>query len=86
MTDKLVMIHGDLCADVTVLSAEFAPDLVGRALHGPVGRTASSSSRTAVRGPNGSNSTHAGSISTPCRSRYQRATSSRPAGSHTVYP
>ncbi|MEU1507859.1 hypothetical protein [Kitasatospora sp. NPDC005748] len=36
MTDKLVMIHGDLRADVTVLSAEFAPDLVGGALHGPV--------------------------------------------------
>ncbi len=36
MTDKLVMIHGDLRAHVTVLSAEFAPDLVGGTLHGPV--------------------------------------------------
>ncbi|MFD9595770.1 hypothetical protein ACFWA9_23900 [Kitasatospora sp. NPDC059973] len=30
------MIHGDLRAGVTVLSAEFAPDLVGGAPHGPV--------------------------------------------------
>ncbi|MFC9331971.1 hypothetical protein [Kitasatospora sp. NPDC057015] len=36
MTDKLVMIHGDLHAHVTVLSSEFAPDLIGGALHGPV--------------------------------------------------
>ncbi|MFE2722229.1 hypothetical protein [Kitasatospora sp. NPDC059327] len=36
MTDKLVMIHGDLRADVTVLSAGFEPDLIGGTLHGPV--------------------------------------------------
>ncbi|MER7769254.1 hypothetical protein [Kitasatospora sp. NPDC096140] len=36
MTDKLVMLHGDLHARVTVLSAEFAPDLVAGTLHGPV--------------------------------------------------
>ncbi|MGW1990970.1 hypothetical protein [Embleya sp. NPDC001921] len=36
MTDKLVMIHGDLRATVTVLSAEFSPDLVGGELHGGV--------------------------------------------------
>ncbi|MFD5086006.1 hypothetical protein ACFWOG_25595 [Kitasatospora sp. NPDC058406] len=36
MTDKLVMIHGDLHAHATVLSSEFAPDLIGGALHGPV--------------------------------------------------
>lgn len=36
MTDKLVMIHGDLRADATVLSAGFEPDLIGGTLHGPV--------------------------------------------------
>lgn len=36
MTDKLVMIHGDLKAAVTVLSAEFSPDLIGGTLHGAV--------------------------------------------------
>lgn len=36
MTDKLVMIEGDLKAAVTVLSSEFAPDLIGGTLHGPV--------------------------------------------------
>ena len=36
MTDKLVMIHGDLKAAVTVLSSEFAPDLIGGTLHGAV--------------------------------------------------
>ncbi|MFD8787672.1 hypothetical protein [Kitasatospora sp. NPDC059599] len=36
MTDKLVMLHGDLRAGVTVLSAEFAPDLVEGTLDGPV--------------------------------------------------
>ncbi|MEU9080129.1 hypothetical protein [Kitasatospora sp. NPDC048538] len=36
MTDKLVMLHGDLHARVTVLSAEFAPDLVEGTLYGPV--------------------------------------------------
>ncbi|MFF9029785.1 hypothetical protein [Streptomyces iakyrus] len=36
MTDKLVMIHGDLKAAVTVLSAEFSPDLIGGILHGAV--------------------------------------------------
>ncbi|MFF2814027.1 hypothetical protein ACFVT9_00690 [Kitasatospora cineracea] len=36
MTDKLVMIGGDLAAGVTVLSAGFFPDLVGGALTGPV--------------------------------------------------
>ncbi|MEU3496494.1 hypothetical protein ABZ747_23770 [Kitasatospora cineracea] len=36
MTDKLVMIGGDLAAGVTVLSAGFYPDLVGGALTGPV--------------------------------------------------
>ncbi|MFB6890659.1 hypothetical protein ACFCX4_15230 [Kitasatospora sp. NPDC056327] len=36
MTDKLVMISGDLNAGVTVLSSEFFPDLVGGTLHGPV--------------------------------------------------
>lgn len=36
MTDKLVMIHGDLKAAVTVLSAEFSPDLIGGTLHGVV--------------------------------------------------
>ncbi|WP_046728009.1 hypothetical protein [Streptomyces humi] len=36
MTDKLVMIHGDLRAKVTVLSGEFSPDLVGGTLHGAV--------------------------------------------------
>ncbi|MEU9340867.1 hypothetical protein AB0D74_06595 [Streptomyces sp. NPDC048278] len=36
MTDKLVMIHGDLRAGVTVLSGEFSPDLVGGTLHGAV--------------------------------------------------
>ncbi|MEV7775023.1 hypothetical protein [Kitasatospora sp. NPDC086791] len=36
MTDKLVMLHGDLVAGVTVLSAEFEPDLVEGTLHGPV--------------------------------------------------
>ncbi|MGW6913125.1 hypothetical protein ACWGB8_04780 [Kitasatospora sp. NPDC054939] len=36
MTDKLVMLHGDLHARVTVLSAEFTPDLVEGTLHGPV--------------------------------------------------
>ncbi|MFF4897635.1 hypothetical protein [Streptomyces sp. NPDC001068] len=35
-TDKLVMIHGDLRTRVTVLSGEFAPDLVGGTLHGAV--------------------------------------------------
>ncbi|MEV7386261.1 hypothetical protein [Streptomyces sp. NPDC091215] len=36
MTDKLVMIHGDLRARATVLSGEFSPDLVGGTLHGAV--------------------------------------------------
>ncbi|MET9084695.1 hypothetical protein ABZX77_22910 [Streptomyces sp. NPDC004237] len=36
MTDKLVMIEGDLRARVTVLSGEFSPDLVGGTLHGAV--------------------------------------------------
>ncbi|MFF3504358.1 hypothetical protein [Streptomyces sp. NPDC003247] len=36
MTDKLVMVHGDLKAAVTLLSSEFAPDLIGGTLHGPV--------------------------------------------------
>ncbi|OIJ68527.1 hypothetical protein [Streptomyces mangrovisoli] len=36
MTEKLVMVHGDLSAAVTVLSDEFAPDLIGGTLHGPV--------------------------------------------------
>ncbi|MBD0676537.1 hypothetical protein [Streptomyces sp. CBMA156] len=36
MTDKLVMLHGDLRAGVTVLSSEFEPDLVEGTLHGPV--------------------------------------------------
>ncbi|MFD0411325.1 hypothetical protein [Kitasatospora sp. NPDC127116] len=36
MTDKLVMVHGDLHARVTVLSAGFEPDLVEGTLHGPV--------------------------------------------------
>ncbi|MFJ1751732.1 hypothetical protein [Kitasatospora sp. NPDC088134] len=36
MTDKLVMIGGDLAAGVTVLSNGFFPDLVGGALTGPV--------------------------------------------------
>ncbi|MFJ9634266.1 hypothetical protein ACIRU8_41915 [Streptomyces sp. NPDC101175] len=36
MTDKLVMIHGDLRTTVTVLSGEFSPDLVGGTLHGAV--------------------------------------------------
>ncbi|MFE7525900.1 hypothetical protein ACFU7Y_09255 [Kitasatospora sp. NPDC057542] len=36
MTDKLVMLHGDLHARVTVLSAEFEPDLIEGTLHGPV--------------------------------------------------
>ncbi|MFG2909729.1 hypothetical protein ACGF13_32305 [Kitasatospora sp. NPDC048286] len=36
MTDKLVMLHGDLHARVTVLSAGFEPDLVEGTLHGPV--------------------------------------------------
>ncbi|MFB7944374.1 hypothetical protein ACFC6L_05590 [Kitasatospora phosalacinea] len=36
LTDKLVMIGGDLAAGVTVLSAGFFPDLVGGALTGPV--------------------------------------------------
>ncbi|MFF2659998.1 hypothetical protein ACFVUH_21865 [Kitasatospora sp. NPDC058032] len=36
MTDKLVMINGDLRAQVTVLSSEFSPDLIGGTLHGPV--------------------------------------------------
>ncbi|MEK2492093.1 hypothetical protein WN990_21295 [Kitasatospora purpeofusca] len=36
MTDKLVMIHGDLRTGVTVLSAEFEPDLVGGELFGPI--------------------------------------------------
>ncbi|MER5352120.1 hypothetical protein ABT093_17540 [Kitasatospora sp. NPDC002551] len=35
-TDKLVMINGDLHAEVTVLSSEFEPDLIGGTLHGPV--------------------------------------------------
>ncbi|WP_043475499.1 hypothetical protein [Kitasatospora sp. MBT66] len=36
MTDKLVMIHGDLRTRVTVLSSEFEPDLVAGELFGPV--------------------------------------------------
>ncbi|MFD7732335.1 hypothetical protein ACFV6F_18340 [Kitasatospora phosalacinea] len=36
MTDKLVMIGGDLAAGVTVLSAGFFPDLIGGTLTGPV--------------------------------------------------
>ncbi|MFF2951749.1 hypothetical protein ACFVVU_10480 [Kitasatospora sp. NPDC057965] len=36
MTDKLVMINGDLHAQVTVLSSEFSPDLIGGTLRGPV--------------------------------------------------
>ncbi|MFE2110836.1 hypothetical protein ACFXAF_33910 [Kitasatospora sp. NPDC059463] len=36
MTEKLVMINGDLRAQVTVLSSEFGPDLIGGTLHGPV--------------------------------------------------
>ncbi|MFF7458430.1 hypothetical protein [Kitasatospora sp. NPDC008115] len=36
MTEKLVMINGDLHARVTVLSSEFEPDLIGGTLHGPV--------------------------------------------------
>ncbi|MFD4658641.1 hypothetical protein ACFWP2_23775 [Kitasatospora sp. NPDC058444] len=36
MTDKLVMLHGDLHARVTVLSGEFEPDLIEGTLHGPV--------------------------------------------------
>ncbi|KIQ64945.1 hypothetical protein TR51_12750 [Kitasatospora griseola] len=36
MTDKLVMIGGDLRAGVTVLSGGFFPDLVAGALTGPV--------------------------------------------------
>ncbi|MEW1779364.1 hypothetical protein [Streptomyces sp. NPDC086777] len=36
MTDKLVLIHGDLRARATVLSGEFGPDLVGATLHGAV--------------------------------------------------
>ncbi|MEU3572626.1 hypothetical protein AB0E96_30020 [Kitasatospora sp. NPDC036755] len=36
MTDKLVMLHGDLHARVTVLSAGFEPDLVEGTLHGAV--------------------------------------------------
>ncbi|GAA1387040.1 hypothetical protein GCM10009639_11580 [Kitasatospora putterlickiae] len=36
MTDKLVMISGDLRAQVTILSSEFEPDLVGGTLYGPV--------------------------------------------------
>ncbi|MYS86639.1 polymer-forming cytoskeletal protein [Embleya scabrispora] len=35
-TDKLVIIHGDLRASVTVLSDEFSPDLIGGELHGGV--------------------------------------------------
>ncbi|MFF0387826.1 hypothetical protein ACFYS8_03930 [Kitasatospora sp. NPDC004615] len=36
MTDKLVMIGGDLHAGVTILSAGFFPDEIGGALTGPV--------------------------------------------------
>lgn len=36
LTDKLVMIEGDLAAGVTVLSNGLFPDLVGGALTGPV--------------------------------------------------
>ncbi|MER7702623.1 hypothetical protein ABTX81_06980 [Kitasatospora sp. NPDC097605] len=36
MTEKLVMINGDLRAQVTILSSEFGPDLIGGTLHGPV--------------------------------------------------
>ncbi|MBB3725026.1 hypothetical protein [Nonomuraea dietziae] len=34
MTDKLVMIHGDLRATVSIFLNEFCPDLVAGALHG----------------------------------------------------
>lgn len=34
MTDKLVMIHGDLRATVTVMWREFCPDLIEGCLHG----------------------------------------------------
>lgn len=36
MTEKMVMINGDLHAQVTILSSEFGPDLIGGTLHGPV--------------------------------------------------
>jgi hypothetical protein len=34
MTDKLVMIHGDLRATVSIFWNEFCPDLVAGTLHG----------------------------------------------------